>query len=102
MDGQVIRQSASCRQGLVLGLTMAEIMLLLVFCLLIAVGVVLANERIKRDGALLRLKKVESIAAADEAFIDTIRKNTRLAELVDRSAGSASQRDIDEFWRKLV
>jgi hypothetical protein len=102
MFGTIGRQSASYRQGLVLGLTMAEIMLLLVFCLLIAVGVVLANERIKRDEAVLRLKKVEAIAAADEAFIDTIRKNARLAEIVDRSAGSASQRDIDEFWRKLV
>ena len=102
MFGTIGRQTASYRQGLVLGLTMAEIMLLLVFCLLIAVGVVLANERIKRDEAVLRLQKVEAIAAADEAFINTIRKNARLAELVDRSAGSASQRDIDEFWRKLV
>jgi flagellar motor protein MotB len=102
MFGTIGRQTASYRQGLVLGLTMAEIMLLLVFCLLIAVGAVLANERVKRDEALSRLKKVEAIAAADEAFIDTIRKNRRLAELVDRSAGSASQRDIDEFWRKLV
>jgi flagellar motor protein MotB len=102
MFGTIGRQTASYRQGLVLGLTMAEIMLLLVFCLLIAVGVVLANERNKRDEAVLLLKKVEAIAAADEAFISTIRKNARLAELVDRSARSASQRDIDEFWRKLV
>jgi outer membrane protein OmpA-like peptidoglycan-associated protein len=94
------RQTASYRQGLVLGLTMAEIMLLLVFCLLIAVGVSLAGERAKRDDALLRLKKVETAAAANEAVIKTIRRNTRLAELLDRN--SASPREIDDFWRKLV
>jgi flagellar motor protein MotB len=94
------RQAASYRQGLVLGLTMAEIMLLLVFCLLIAVGVSLAGERAKRDDALLRLKKVETAAAANEAVIKTIRRNTRLAELLDRK--SASPREIDDFWRKLV
>ncbi len=96
------RQTASYRQGLVLGLTMAEIMLLLVFCLLIAVGVSLAGERAKRDDALLRLKKVETAAAANEAVIKTIRRNTRLAELLDRTAKSTSQREIDDFWRKLV
>jgi outer membrane protein OmpA-like peptidoglycan-associated protein len=96
------RQTASYRQGLVLGLTMAEIMLLLVFCLLIAVGVSLAGERAKRDDALLRLKKVETAAAANEAVIRTIRRNTRLSELLDRTAKSASPREIDDFWRKLV
>jgi flagellar motor protein MotB len=96
------RQTASYRHGLVLGLTMAEIMLLLVFCLLIAVGVALSNERAQRDEALTRLKKVETVAAADAAVVDTLRRNSRLAELIDRTARSTSQRDIDEFWRKLV
>ena len=49
MSGTIGRQDASYRQGLVLGLTMAEIMLLLVFSLLIAVGVALASERVSRD-----------------------------------------------------
>jgi flagellar motor protein MotB len=102
MSDIIDRQTASYRQGLVLGLTMAEIMLLLVFCLLIAVGVSLASERAKRDDALLRLKKVETAAAANEAVIKTIRKNTQLAELLDRTAKSTSQREIDDFWRKLV
>jgi flagellar motor protein MotB len=96
------RQSSSYRQGLVLGLTMAEIMLLLVFCLLIAVGVALSSERAKRDDALLRLKTVETAAARNEAAIKTIRGNARLAELLDRAAKFASQREIDDFWRKLV
>jgi flagellar motor protein MotB len=100
-SGSIGRQSSSYRQGLVLGLTMAEIMLLLVFCLLIAVGVALSSERAKRDDALLRLKTVETAAARNEAMISTIRRNARLAELLDRT-GKASQREIDDFWRKLV
>ena len=102
MSDTIDRQTASYRQGLVLGLTMAEIMLLLVFCLLIAVGVSLASERAKRDDALLRLKQVETAAAANETALSTIRRNTRLAELLDRTAKATSQREIDDFWRKLV
>jgi hypothetical protein len=96
------RQSASYRQGLVLGLTMAEIMLLLVFCLLIAVGVALSNERAQRDAALARLKRVETAAASNATIVDAIRRNSRLAQLIDRNARGTSQHDIDEFWRKLV
>ena len=102
MSDLISRQTASYRQGLVLGLTMAEIMLLLVFCLLIAVGVSLSSERAKRDDALLRLKQVETTAAANEAALATIRRNRQLAELLDRAAKLASQREIDDFWRKLV
>jgi flagellar motor protein MotB len=102
MSDIIDRQAASYRQGLVLGLTMAEIMLLLVFCLLIAVGVSLASERAKRDDALLRLKRVETAAAANDRAITTIRRNARLAELLDRTARFTSQNEIDDFWRKLV
>jgi flagellar motor protein MotB len=102
MSDLIGRQTASYRQGLVLGLTMAEIMLLLVFCLLIAVGVSLSSERAKRDDALARLRQAETAAAVDEAALATIRRNRQLAELLDRAAKLASQRDIDDFWRKLV
>jgi hypothetical protein len=102
MSMTIGRQSASYRQGLVLGLTMAEIMLLLVFCLLIAVGVALASQRAKLDDAMARLRQAETAAASDRAAIDTIRRNTRLASLLDRAAGAASPREVDEFWRKLV
>ncbi len=100
--GTIGRQTASYRQGLVLGLTMAEIMLLLVFCLLIAVGVALSTERAKRDDALDRLKRAESLAAASEASLRSLRQNARLAELLDRAARLPSPREIDDFWRKLV
>jgi flagellar motor protein MotB len=102
MSDLIGRQTASYRQGLVLGLTMAEIMLLLVFCLLIAVGVSLASERAKRDDALLRLKQAETAAASNAQVIQTIRRNARLADFLDRAAKSTSQAEIDDFWRKLV
>jgi flagellar motor protein MotB len=102
MSETIGRQTASYRQGLVLGLTMAEIMLLLVFCMLIAVGVALASQRAKLDEAAARLKTVEAAAAADRALVETIKRNAQLAELMDRATGAASQREIDEFWRKLV
>ena len=96
------RQSSSYRQGLVLGLTMAEIMLLLVFCLLIAVGVALSSERTKRDVALARLRRAEIAAAANQKVADTVKRNAQLAELVERTAKATSQSEIDDFWRKLV
>src|SRR5215469_1594234 len=102
MPGSVGRQTAAYRQGLVLGLTMAELMLLLVFCLLIALGVALATERAKRDDMIRRLKDAELAAASQQALLDPIKRNTRLAELVKRTVESGSARDIDEFWRKLV
>jgi flagellar motor protein MotB len=54
------------------------------------------------DEAAARLKTVEAAAAADRALVETIKRNAQLAELMDRATGAASQREIDEFWRKLV
>lgn len=102
MSDIIRRQTASHRQGLVLGLTMAEIMLLLVFCLLIAVGATLANQRAKLNDAVTRMHQLQAAEASDQTLIDTIRRNSRLAEAVDRAVASASPHEIDEFWRKLV
>jgi len=102
MTDIIDRQTASYRQGLVLGLTMAEIMLLLVFCLLIAVGVSLATERAKRDDALLRLKQAEAAASVSDKTLDAIRKNANLMVLLERARKLGSQPEIDDFWRKLV
>jgi len=102
MSDIIRRQTASHRQGLVLGLTMAEIMLLLVFCLLIAVGATLANQRSKLNDVLTHMRQLQAAEASDHALIDTIRRNSRLSAAVDRAVASASPHEIDEFWRKLV
>jgi flagellar motor protein MotB len=102
MTDIIDRQTSSYRQGLVLGLTMAEIMLLLVFCLLIAVGVSLTSERAKRDDALLRLRQAEAAAAANGAALANLRRSGELSALLEQSARLASPSEIDDFWRKLV
>jgi flagellar motor protein MotB len=102
MPETIGRQTASYREGLVLGLTMAEIMLLLVFCLLVGVGVALVKERGERDEALAHLKSIEATAAADAAMVASISRNPELAELLEQRTGPASRQKIDEFWRTLV
>jgi flagellar motor protein MotB len=102
MSDIIRHQTASHRQGLVLGLTMAEIMLLLVFCLLIAVGTTLANQRAKLNDARAHMQQLQAAEASDHTLIDTIRRNSRLSEAVDRAVASASPHEIDELWRKLV
>ena len=103
MPGSIGRQTTSYRQGLVLGLTMAEIMLLLVFSLLIAIGVSLASERDKRAGVIERLRASEAATAKANAVVDQIKRNPRLSELLTRSAKApVSAAKVDEFWRTLV
>jgi outer membrane protein OmpA-like peptidoglycan-associated protein len=103
MPGSIGRQTTSYRQGLVLGLTMAEIMLLLVFSLLIAIGVSLAAERVKRAAVTERLRGAEAATAKAAAVIDQIKRNPRLSEFLTRSAARPVAADkVDEFWRSLV
>jgi flagellar motor protein MotB len=103
MDGHISRQSASYRQGLVLGLTMAEIMILLIFCLLITTAAVLKKEQTKRQEAeeQTRVERVDSMA--DHNLVMAIKQNPELYErLRSEVAGSSSSTAVDEFWRELV
>jgi len=102
LSGGVSRQSASYRQGLVLGLTMAEIMLLLVFCLLIALGVLLGREKETRLAIEEKLLQAEFALSANDHMSQIIAENTQLREALERTVGSANPVEIDEFWRKLV
>lgn len=88
MDGQIARQSSSYRQGLVLGLTMAEILLLLVFCLLIALATFLRLEQQKRANA--------------EAERDTAKSELALYRSQERSAGNGEPTIVEKFndWAK--
>jgi flagellar motor protein MotB len=118
IDGQIIRQSSSYRQGLVLGLTMAEIMILLVFCLLIALATFLKVEQDKRKEAERRLgaehtERVNAENAARAAaqqnntsgnhdLVEAIRQHPQLAEQFKTLAKSGSPKEVDEHWRELV
>jgi flagellar motor protein MotB len=102
MDGQIIKQSASYRQGLVLGLTMAEIMILLVFCLLFAMTAFLRSERAAKDAAQIALEKEKAEAAQDHQLVRNLSKDPRLADLLRGAQGSNNPTTINEFWRDLV
>ena len=103
MDGQISRQSSSYRQGLVLGLTMAEIMILLIFCLLITMATLLKREQTKREHAEELVRVERDRGAADRSLVAAIEQNPELYERLRAgvaSAGGASA--VDEFWRELV
>ncbi len=103
MDGHIFRQSSSYRQGLVLGLTMAEIMILLIFCLLITMAAFLKREQTKREEAeqQIRIERVSSMA--DRNLVMAIKQNPELYErLRSEVVTSSNVKAVDEFWRELV
>jgi flagellar motor protein MotB len=103
MDGHIFRQSSSYRQGLVLGLTMAEIMILLIFCLLITMATFLKREQTKREEAeqQVRVERVSSMA--DRNLVTAIKQNPELYErLRSEVVTSGGVKAVDEFWRELV
>jgi len=103
MDGHIYRQSSSYRQGLVLGLTMAEIMILLIFCLLITMAAFLKREQAKREEAeeQVRIERVSSMA--DHNLVMAIKQSPELYErLGSEVVTSRGAKAVDEFWRELV
>jgi flagellar motor protein MotB len=103
MDGHIFRQSSSYRQGLVLGLTMAEIMILLIFCLLITMAAFLKREQTRREEAeeQVRVERVSSMA--DHNLVMAIKQSPELYErLGSEVVTSRGAKAVDEFWRELV
>lgn len=84
-------------RGLILGLTMAESMLLLVFCLLLAAGAIIIKERKEAEKALLTAtdRQALEIALAEERAL-TIQLSEKLKHL-----STATPTEIDENWREL-
>jgi uncharacterized membrane protein len=80
MDGEIIQQRSSYRQGLVLGLTMAEIMLLLVFCLLIAMAIILTSIRLI-DGLLKVVRHSDGVSASNLKQVYVIRASLHARQL---------------------
>lgn len=95
-DNSINSASSAYRRGVVLGMTMAEIFLLLVFCLLIAAAVLFKKHQETEDALTdsnqeqqLQLERLESEVAQLESLIDSFQQQ------------SATTRP-DENWRKLV
>ena len=102
MDGQIFRQSSSYRQGLVLGLTMAEIMILLVFCLLIAMATFLKIEQTKRAEAEKQVSIEQGNSKAARDLVEALKQSPSLSDRLAAAAGSGDPQIVDEFWRELV
>src|SRR5580698_437324 len=102
MNGQIQQQRASYREGLVLGLTMAEIMLLLVFCLLIAMATFLKREETRRVAAEQQLQQQILQNKRTRDVVATLQKSADLAEKFQSLSGLSDPQAIDQYWRELV
>src|SRR5580693_3269564 len=103
MDGHIFRQSSSYRQGLVLGLTMAEIMILLIFCLLITMATFLKREQTRRQEAEQQVRVERVSGMADHNLVEAIKQNPELYELLRSDVMTSSgAKAVDQYWRELV
>jgi flagellar motor protein MotB len=102
MDGQIIQQRQSYRHGLVLGLTMAEIMILLVFCLLIAMATFLKGEEAKRVAVEHELQQQQVQNKHDRQLLAALREDVALVERLKNASGLSDPQAIDQYWRELV
>lgn len=98
-------------RGLILGLTMAESMLLLVFCLLLVTGAIIKAEREKTREAVTAQKNAEvQLIDADKLAKEAAGKEKqlakRLAELEQKlftaGASAADRAALEKEWRELV
>lgn len=102
MEGQILQQRSSYRRGLVLGLTMAEIMVLLVFCLLIAMAAFLKREETRRIAAEQELKQEKAENEQIRDVVNSLSKSAAVAEKVESLSGLSDPQAIDQYWRELV
>src|SRR5579863_10742334 len=102
MEGQILEQRSSYRRGLVLGLTMAEIMVLLVFCLLIAMAAFLKREETRRIAAEQELREERAQNEQIRDVVNSLSKSAAVAEKVESLSGLSDPQAIDQYWRELV
>ena len=102
MNGQIVQQRSSYQRGLVLGLTMAEIMILLVFCLLIAMATFLKREETRRVAAEKQLQQQILQNERTRDVVATLQKSADLAEKFQSLSGLRDPQAIDQYWRELV
>jgi flagellar motor protein MotB len=102
MEGQILQQRSSYRQGLVLGLTMAEIMILLVFCMLIAMATFLKREETRRVAAERQLEQQQLQNKRDREVVVGLRQDAALVEKLRSTSGLSDRQEIDQYWRELV
>ncbi|PBB18863.1 hypothetical protein CK219_16155 [Mesorhizobium sp. WSM4313] len=84
-------------RGLILGLTMAETMLLLVFCLLLVAGAIVEKTR-------EQLRIAQETVSRSEAAVQQLRQENKdlLAQIAELMAQTTGHKVPDEEWRKLI
>lgn len=102
MNGEIVQQRSSYQQGLVLGLTMAEIMLLLVFCLLIAMATFLKTEQTKLADVKQQLAQQQAQNQRDRDVVAALGQNAAVADKIKSLSGLTDPKEIDQYWIELV
>src|ERR1700740_3318759 len=102
MNGQIGQQRSSYQRGLVLGLTMAEIMILLVFCMLIAMATFLKREETRRVAAERQLEQQQMQNRRAREAVAALRQDAALVEKLQSMSGLTDRGEIDQYWRELV
>src|SRR5580658_2670546 len=93
----VVRQAASYRQGLVLGLTMAEVILLIVFAMLIALAAVWQAEHKERVRLQEQLGQLEAAALARQPAPEDAALMAKLEALLRSPERSIVEEAIDRI-----
>lgn len=106
-ETNITSEKRGYRRGLILGLTMAESMLLLVFCLLLAAGAMLAKERRLANEAIADRDDLKEQTEMLEAQLDQLQKKLKKNEQ-DLIFLQEKVKDIPSFeaptvdeWREL-
>jgi flagellar motor protein MotB len=86
-------------RGLILGFTMAESLLLVVFCLLLVAAAIISKER---ERAQIAERKVEQAARETTVKENEIATLQKRVETLTGYLGSANNEKTDEDWRELV
>ncbi len=101
MSTPVNSEKTGYRRGLILGLTMAESMLLLVFCLLLVAGAIVSAQRKEAEEA--RKNAVAQIERLQSELDKLVSENKDLKDRLTASlARSGSTAEAQENWRDLV
>jgi len=95
--GQI--ETKGYNRGLILGFTMAESLLLVVFCLLLVTAAIIVKERQRADDALKQLATVTETSREQKKQIDALK--TEVTTLVAKLP-EATQSQYDDDWRELV
>jgi len=81
---------------------MAEIMVLLVFCLLIAMATFLKREETRRIAAEQELKEEKAQNEHIREVVSSLSQSAAVAEKVESLSGLSDPQAIDQYWRELV